>query len=136
MKTINQNKLDKAIHLILIYSMDFTTGGYITCLASNIIHEGFAIKFLPPILSILGCMPYLVVQHLDNFPKHIEKKLKSLFTFSICLLVVSISLTEFFSSRYDRVCEIFLVTASITFTLLAIAMIIKLFTSEENTKVT
>lgn len=132
MKTINQNKLDKTIQLLLLVVLDLATVYCFIELVLTIRNTNFTLKSLPLFFFFLGLTPFVISQHLKTIPKNIEKKLTYLFVFSACILLVFMLLSDFFTDGFaDVKGGIFNLIIGVLFSLLGISMIIKLFSTEK-----
>ncbi len=128
MKTINQNKFDKALQLILLIGLDFIASYLLLQLGISISKGIFTKNTLVLLLFSLGYTPFVVVQHLKNVPKYIETKLTYLMAFMNTAILAWLLFTDFFRDGFSVPLDgIFNLGTGLLFTITAILILVKIF---------
>ncbi len=128
MKTINQNKFDKALQLILLIGLDFIASYLLLQLGISISKGIFTKNTLVLLLFSLGYTPFVVVQHLKNVPKYIETKLTYLMVFMNMAVLAGLLFKDFFRDGFSVPLDgIFNLGAGLLFTITAILILVKIF---------
>lgn len=128
MKTINQNKFDKVLQLILLIGLDFITFYLLIQLGISISKGIFTKNTLVLLLFSLGWTPFVVVQHLKNVPKYIETKLTYLMAFMNTAVLAWLLFTDFLRSGFSAPLDgIFNLVTGLIFTIIAILILVKIF---------